>query len=58
MAVEQDTWFIARSADNSVVHYCFCEEGTSFDSGQPIVEQFNNEEEYLNRLTELNINIE
>ena len=53
--ITQNTWFIGRASDNSVVHYFQVEENTQLDSGQEIIELFNLEEEYLARLLELGI---
>lgn len=58
MIVEQDTYFIARNNNNSIIHYGFAGVGTDLSSGQPIIEIFLIEQEYKNRLIELNINIE
>ena len=56
--ITQNTWFIGRASDNSVVHYFQVEENTQLDSGQEIIELFNSEEEYLTRLLELGISPE
>jgi hypothetical protein len=56
--ITQNTWFIGRASDNSVVHYFQVEENTQLDSGQEIIELFNSEEEYLARLLELGISLE
>ncbi len=53
-----DTWFIGYSDTNTVIHHCFCPANTQLDSGQEFIELFDNEEDYLIRLSELNINIE
>jgi hypothetical protein len=55
--ITQNTWFIGRASDNSVVHYFQVEENTQLDSGQEIIELFNSEEEYLGRLAEIGINL-
>jgi hypothetical protein len=54
----EDTWFIGYNDDKTVIHYCYCEPDTQLDSGQEFIELFDNEEDYLIRLSELNINIE
>ena len=51
-------WWIVYGEDKSVIHYGVTEVGSETSSGQPSYEIFNNEQEYLNRLIELNINIE
>lgn len=53
--VTQDTWFIAHNADYSVVHYGWVSKGKELDSGQPIIEEFDNEAAWLIRLAELGI---
>ena len=58
MIVEQNIWFIAKNNDNSIIHYGFAGAGTDMSVGQPIIETFNNEQDYLNRLIELNVNLE
>ena len=51
----EDTWFIARNEDSTIVHYGFAPEGTDIDTGQPVVEEFNNRADWLARLLELGI---
>jgi len=51
----EDTWFIARNEDLTIIHYGFAPKGTDIDTGQPIVEEFDNEADWLARLLELNI---
>ena len=53
--VNIDTWFIAKNEDNSVIHYGYCPANTELDTGQPIVEEYDNEADWLVRLTELGI---
>ncbi len=60
MAVEikdqtQDTWWIARKTDNSIIHYGMVEVGEIMESGLDILETFLNEEDWLARLLELGI---
>ncbi len=60
MAVEikdqtQDTWWIARKTDNSIIHYGMVEVGETMESGLDILETFLNEEDWLARLLELGI---
>lgn len=50
----QDEWFIAHN-NNDVVIGAFNEQGTRIETGQPYFEVFDNEQEYLNRLTELGV---
>jgi hypothetical protein len=51
-------WWIVYGEDKSVIHYGVTEVGSETSSGQPSYEIFDTEQEYLNKLTELNINIE
>ena len=51
-------WWIAYNEDKSVVHNGVTEVGSETSFGQPLCETFNNEQDYLNRLIELNINLE
>jgi hypothetical protein len=51
-------WWIAYNEDKSVVHNGVTEVGSETSSGQPSYEIFDNEQDYLNRLIELNINLE
>lgn len=53
--VDRDTWFIAHNEELTVIHYGFCPKGTALDSGQPIIEEFDNEADWLIRLAELGI---
>ena len=53
--VTQDTWFIAHNESLTVIHYGFCPTGTELDSGQPIIEEFDDEEDWLIRLDKLGI---
>ena len=53
MVVEKDTWFIAHN--NTIFHPGHCKAGESFDTGMPILEEFDNEEEWKARAIELNI---
>ena len=41
-----------------IVHYAQVEDGQTFDSGQPIIEEFDNETEWIERLNELGIDYE
>lgn len=51
----EDTWFIAHNADYSVIHYGWVAKGRELDSGQPIIEEFDNEAAWLVKLAELGI---
>jgi hypothetical protein len=53
--VTQDTWFIGHDPDFEIVHYSFVETGTRLDSGQEIIELFDNEQDWTNRLLEIGI---
>lgn len=55
--VNKDTWFIAHN-NVDVFHYGFAEIGKALDTGQPILEEFDNEVDWLDRLSELNISTE
>ena len=52
---EQDMWFIAKSSDNIIIHPGFVELGTRIDTGLEELEEFDNEKDWLDRLTELGI---
>jgi hypothetical protein len=60
MAVEirdqtEDTYWIARKNDNSIIHYGLVEVGDVMESGLDILETFLIEAEWLARLAELGI---
>jgi len=55
VTVEADTWMIALNNDASLIFYDFINAGNAFATGQPIVEEYNNEAEWLLRLKELGI---
>jgi len=50
-----DTWFICRNEDNTVIHYFFNAANHEMATGQPIVEEYTNEADWLERLKELGI---
>lgn len=50
-----DTWFICRNEDLTVIHYFFNPANNEMDTGQPIVEEYDNEADWLERLKELGI---
>lgn len=50
-----DTWFIFRNEDNTVIHYTFVNANHEIATGQPIVEEFDNEADWIERLKELGI---
>jgi len=50
-----DMWFICRNEDLSVIHYFFNPANNEMDTGQPIIEEYTNEADWLERLKELGI---
>lgn len=50
-----DMWFICRNEDLTVIHYFFNSANNEMDTGQPIVEEYTNEADWLERLKELGI---
>ena len=50
-----DMWFICRNEDLTVIHYFFNPANNEMDTGQPIVEEYDNESDWLERLKELGI---
>jgi len=50
-----DMWFICRNEDLTVIHYFFNPANNEMDTGQPIVEEYDNEADWLVRLKELGI---
>lgn len=50
-----DMWFICRNEDLSVIHYFFNKANNQIGTGQPIVEEFISEEDWIKRLLELGI---
>ena len=50
-----DMWFICRNEDLTVIHYFFNPANNEMDTGQPIVEEYTNEADWLERLKELGI---
>ena len=54
MKVDKKTWYIAHD-NETIVHYGVCEIGTNLDSGQPYLEEFLTEQEWLDRLSEFDI---
>ena len=57
ITVDKDTWFIAHNGID-VFHYGFSEKNTSIDTGQPILDQYDNELEYQVALGVLGITLE
>lgn len=51
----EDTWFIARNEDLTIIHYGYAPANTEIDTGQPVIEEFNNVEDWIERLAELGI---
>ena len=50
-----DTWFICRNEDLTVIHYFFNSANSEMATGQPIIEEYTNEADWLIRLKELGI---
>ena len=50
-----DTWFICRNEDNTVIHYFFNPANNQVGTGLPIIEEYDNEADWLERLKELGI---
>jgi hypothetical protein len=48
------TYYIAHNGKD-IFHYGFYEEGESFETGQPIVETFDDKEKWIERMNELKI---
>lgn len=48
---ENKTWYVCHG--NDVVHFVEISEGSAVVSGQPNIEEYNNEEEAVARATEL-----
>jgi hypothetical protein len=48
------TYFIAHNGDD-IIHYGSYEEGQTFDSGQPIIEKFDDKKLWIERLKEFNV---
>jgi hypothetical protein len=53
-----DFWFITiNEADSTVIHHGKVEGGQSFITGQPSIEEYANELDYIERLTELGVQL-
>lgn len=52
-----DTYWIARSSDNSIIRSGVTSPGLVTTSGQNVLETFTDEQEWENRLTELGATI-
>ncbi len=50
-----DTWFICGNEDLTIIHYFFNPANHEMATGQPIVEEYYNEANWLIRLAELGI---
>jgi len=50
-----DTWFICRNEDLTVIHYFFNPANNQMGTGQPIIEEYDNEADWIIRLKELGI---
>jgi hypothetical protein len=57
MTVTEDTWFIAHNGVD-VFHFGFVPKDTQLDTGQPILETFDNEGDWLVRMDELNLEMD
>jgi len=55
--VDKDTWFIAHNGVD-VFHYGFSEKNTCIDTGQPILDQYDNELDYQVALGVLGITLD
>ena len=44
--VEQNTWFIARNDDYTVINYGYAEKGGVLLAGQPVLEKYYTEDEW------------
>jgi len=53
--VESDTWMIALNNDASLIYYDFINAGNGFGNGQPIIEEYDNEADWIIRSKELGI---
>lgn len=51
----QNTWFIARNESLTIIHYGYAPPNTEIDTGQPVIEEFYNVEDWIERLSELGI---
>ena len=51
---EHNEYFIAHNGGD-IVHHGYNEAGATIETGQPFLEVFENEAEYLARLIELNV---
>lgn len=52
MNITKDSYIVAHSQDATVIHYLFTDSG-NFESGQPIVEIFDTENEAREYITQL-----
>ena len=50
-----DTWFICGNEDLTIIHHFFHKANHEIATGQPIVEEFDNEADWIIRLAELGI---
>jgi len=54
----QTTWWIAKSTDNTIIHYGVVDINNIVESGQEELEMFIVEQEWIDRLLVLGITIE
>lgn len=55
LKAEQDTWFIARSDDQQIIHYGKVPAGQTLVTGQIVLETFLTEEQWTVRKAELGV---
>ena len=53
----ETVWWIAKSEDDSVIHYGTVDENNIVETGQPILESYNNENDWLIRLQQLGVEL-
>jgi hypothetical protein len=54
--MEDNKWFLCHNGID-IFHYGFVEAGTALDSGQPIIELFDTEQQLIDELEKYNIDI-
>lgn len=53
----ETVWWIAKSEDDSVIHYGTVDESNVVETGQPILESYDNENDWLIRLQQLGVEL-
>ena len=53
----ETVWWIAKSEDDSVIHYGTVDENNIVETGQPILESYNNENDWLIILQQLGVEL-